>query len=348
MDSELTMLDRFQRAVLRKEIDKVPVCSVTQTGIMDLMNLTGTSWPKAFTDPGEMTALAMAGYEIAGLEAVRYPFTSFDLPLAFGCSFSCGTSVSQPHQTDFPCKTLEEAENFVVPDHLYENSFVQIMLETTDSLRRQIDEKGYELPLIAGIVGPTSLTSCLIGVNNFLFWCVREPDVLAGLFSLCSEICVEYANILCDRGADSVVIIDSECGPDLFPPPLFESMVLPLYKKMTPKMNPLNILHMCGDATLILDSIAESGFSAVSLEEKTDIGYASLSVGKDICLVGNVSPANEMLLQSPEAVKNAAKQCIEDGVGILAPGCGLAPYTPLSNVQAFVAARDEYYSEKSK
>ena len=346
MDSELTMLERFQRAILRKEVDKVPVCSVTQTGVTDLMKMTNTSWPKAFTDPNEMAALSMAGYEIAGFEAVRYPFTSFDLPLALGCSFSGGTSVSQPHMTDFPCNTPEEAENFVVPDNLYETFGVQVMLETTDLLRKQIDDKGYELPLIAGIVGPTSLTSCLIGVNNYLFWCLKEPDVLTRLFSICSEICVEYSNMLSDRGVDSVVIIDSECGPDLFPPPLFESMVLPLYKKMTPKMSKYNILHMCGDATLILDPIAESGFSAVSLEEKTDMLYASRSVGKDICLVGNVSPANELLLMSKEVIKKAAKKCIEDGVGILAPGCGLAPYTSLSNIQAFIAARDEYYSEK--
>jgi len=108
----------------------------------------------------------------------------------------------------------------------------------------------------------------------------------------------------------------------------------------------LNILHMCGDATMILDPIAESGFEAVSLEEKVDMQYASETVGNDICLIGNISPSNELLLQSPDVVKKVSKQCIEDGVRILAPGCGIAPHTSLSNIQAFVAARDEYYLEK--
>ncbi|MDV0445610.1 Uroporphyrinogen decarboxylase [Methanimicrococcus sp. At1] len=342
----MTMLERFTRSLLRKEVDKVPVCSVTQTGTTGLMEMTGTSWPKAFTDPEEMAALAMAGYEIAGLEGVRYPFSSPDIPQAFGCTYSKGTHDSPPHQLDFPCKNPEDVKNVVIPDNLYESPGVAAMIETTDILRKQIDDKGYELPLIAGILGPASFASCVAGVNNYLMWCVKETDALSELIRLGGEVCAEYANVLYDHGADSVVIIDSESGPDLFPPPLFEPMFLPAYQKMTRTMKGLNILHMCGDATAILEPIAESGFLGVSLEEKVHMDYASHVVGNEICLIGNVSPADDLLLRSPAEVKAAAKKCIEDGTRILAPGCGIAPYTPLENIKAFVAARDEYYSEQ--
>jgi [methyl-Co(III) methanol-specific corrinoid protein]:coenzyme M methyltransferase len=39
-----------------------------------------------------------------------------------------------------------------------------------------------------------------------------------------------------------------------------------------------------------------------------------------------------------------AKACLEDGIDILAPGCGLAPHTPLENIKALFRARDEYCS----
>ena len=340
------MLERFTRSLELKEVDKVPVCSVTQTGTRDLMRMTGTSWPKAFTDPKEMAALAMAGYEIAGLEGVRYPFTSLDFPEAFGCTFSNGTKDSPPHQTGFPCKNLKDVKDVVIPDNLYESPGIHALIEVTDLLRKVITDKGYETPLIAGILGPAAFASCVAGVNNFLMWCIREPDALTELFKIGAEVSAEYANVLYDHGADAVVIIDSEAGPDLFPPPLFSPMVLPFYKQMTNKMKGLNILHMCGDATAILDPIADSGFLGVSLEEKVDMGYAAETIGDQICLIGNVSPSNEMLLQKPAVVKQAAKRCIEDGVRILAPGCGIAPWTPLENVKALVAARDEYYVEK--
>jgi [methyl-Co(III) methanol-specific corrinoid protein]:coenzyme M methyltransferase len=340
------MLERFTRSLHKKEVGKIPVCSVTQTGTMELMEMTKTSWPKAFTDPEEMAALAMAGYEIAGLEGVRYPFSSPEIPQAFGCAYSAGTNSSPPHQLDFPCKKPVNVDDVVIPDNLYESSGIKSMIETTDILRGRIDEKGYELPLIAGILGPASFAACVAGVNNYLMWSVKEPDALQKLINLGGEVCAEYANVLYDRGADSVVIIDSESGPDLFPPPFFEPMFLPVYKKMTNAMKGLNILHMCGDATLILESVAKSGFLGVSLEEKTDMSYASQVIGKEVCLIGNVSAADDLLLQSSDFVKASAKRCIEDGVNILAPGCGIAPYTPLGNIKAFVAARDEYYSEK--
>lgn len=346
MDGNLTMTERFERSLHLKEVDKVPVCSVTQTGTLQLMEMTGTSWPKAFTDPAEMAALAMAGYEIVGFEGVRYPFSSPDIPQAFGCIYSEGTYQSPPHQIDFPCKTTEDALNLTVPDHLYESPGIQSMIQTTEILRRQINDKGYELPLIAGILGPASFASCVCGVNNYLMWCVKEPDALQKLINLGGEVCAEYANVLYDHGADSVVIIDSESGPDLFPPPLFKPMFLPIYEKMANAMKGLNILHMCGDATLILEPIAKSGFLGVSLEEKVQMDYAAHVVGNDICLIGNVSAADDLLLHSPEFVKESAKRCIEDGTRILAPGCGIAPHTPLANMKAFVAARDEYYSEK--
>jgi len=342
------MLERFQRSVQRKEVDKVPVCSVTQTGTVELMKMTGTSWPKAFWDSREMAELAMAGYEIAGLECIRYPFCSLDIPSAFDCSYSEGTANSPPHQTDFPCKAPGDVKDVVIPDNFYESSGVRTMLEATDILRRKIDDKGYELPLIAGIIGPSSLAACIAGINNYLKWCIREPDALSELFKIGTEICTEYANVLYDHGADSVVIIDSESGPDLFPPPLFSKMVLPLYKEMTAKMKRDTILHMCGDSTDILDPIAESGFAGVSIEEKTDMAYASQAIGDKICLIGNISPSKTLLLQTPADVKREAEQCIEDGARILAPGCGIAPHTPLENIKAFVAARDEHYSRKKK
>jgi [methyl-Co(III) methanol-specific corrinoid protein]:coenzyme M methyltransferase len=69
-------------------------------------------------------------------------------------------------------------------------------------------------------------------------------------------------------------------------------------------------------------------------------------MGKRACLIGNLSPVATLLAKSPENVKQEAKMCIENGVDILAPGCGIAPHTPLTNLNALVEARDEYYLEK--
>ncbi|WNY25655.1 Uroporphyrinogen decarboxylase [Methanolapillus millepedarum] len=338
------MKERFIRSVKMEPVDKVPVLSITQTGTVDLMNLSKAFWPKAHYNPEEMAALAVAGHTFVGFEAVRYPFSLLELPEAFGCTMSEGTFDSQPHQLDFPVKKKEDVSKLNLPD-LSKCRGVSVVLEATRLIQKRLDGGNDDIPLIAGALGPAALASCVCGVHNYLRWCIQEPDLLSELMVLCAGVCAEYTNMLYDADVDGVLLVDSEAGPDLFPPPLFESMVLPVYKNLTQKIRGLSLLHMCGDATAILEPMAKSGFQGISIEEKTNMADASKLIGNQVCLIGNVSPARTLLLGTPDTVKKEAKQCLADGTRMLSPGCGIAPRTPLENLKAFVAARDEYYLE---
>lgn len=338
--SELTLKQRFIASLERKDVDKVPVCSVTQTGIVELMELTGAKWPDAHYDPEKMATLAISAHEITGFEAVRYPFCNTVMPETLGCTIKEGTLDTQPQIIDFPCKEKKDVAGMTVPDKLLESRRIRTVLQATDIVKSRLSD---DVPVIAGILGPAAIACCLCGVNNYLMWCITAPEVLEELLVLGTSACTEYANALFDRGVDAVVIIDSESGPDLFPPPLFESMILPHYRSITQDLKGHSILHICGDATEIMDKMADSGFEGLSIEEKVNLAYASKVVAGRACLIGNVSPVFTLLERSPEQIKKEAKQCIENGVGILAPGCGIAPQTPIEKIRAFVAARDEYY-----
>ncbi|WMW25027.1 methylcobamide:CoM methyltransferase MtaA [Methanolobus sediminis] len=341
---DFTAKERFIRSLEGKEVDKVPVCSVTQTGVVELMELTGSKWPQAHYDPEMMATLVIAGHEIAGLEAVRFPFCTTVIAETLGCIFDEGSIDTQPYQLDFPCKTKEDAANFSLPSNLSECRRIKIMLQAAELIRSKVSD---DIPVIAGMIGPAAIAFYLSGANNYLRWCITEPELLQRLMKLGTELCIEYANLLFEKGVDAVVIIDSEAGPDILPPPLFTELVLPEYRLLTAGMKGHSILHICGDATDILEGMAESGFEGLSVEERTDIAYAKSIVGERACLIGNVSPAATLLSKSTDQIKKEAKQCIRDGAGILAPGCGIAPRTPVGNIQAFVAARDEYYEEKA-
>lgn len=59
------------------KLDRVPVVSLTGAGGMvnvEMQKATGIYWPDAHKDPEKMTNLAIASYEISGLECVRVPF----------------------------------------------------------------------------------------------------------------------------------------------------------------------------------------------------------------------------------------------------------------------------------
>ncbi|WP_406661767.1 methylcobamide:CoM methyltransferase MtaA [Methanolobus sp. ZRKC3] len=336
----MTQRERFIRSLKGETVDKVPVCAVTQTGTVDLMELAGAKWPEANYDPEKMATLAIAAHEFAGLEAVRIPFCTSVIAETLGCRFDEGSFDTQPYQLDFPCKKKDDVQDIAIPDDITETPRMKTVLQAAGIVREKI---GDDIPIIAGMIGSAATAFYLSGANNYLMWCITQEDIFKDLLKIGTEVCVEYGNALYEHGVDSVVMIDSEAGPDILPPTLFESLVLPEYLSITSKVDGLNILHICGDSSDILDPMADSGFKGLSIEEKVDVRYARQVVGKRASIIGNISPSATLLGKSTDSIKKEAKQCIEDGVNILAPGCGIAPHTPTENLRAMVEARDEYY-----
>jgi len=324
-----------------KEVDIVPVCSVTQTGTVELMEATGAYWPDAHYDAKMMGTLAIGGYEITGLEAVRYPFDGTAIAQTLGCTIKEGTFDSQPAVLKGPCQSKEDALEYTIPANFMESDRIATILDATVFVREKV---GNDVPVIAGMVGPAAIAAFLLGVKNYLMWSITDPEIIERVVQIGVKICTDYSNALFKKGADVVCMPDSESGPDLLPPEVFESLFLPQYKKLCYDTSGPLILHMCGDATAILDPMANAGFEGLSIEEKVDVKYAKDVIGDRACLIGNVAPVSTLLSSQPSNVKREAKECIENGVDILAPGCGLAPHTPTKNIKALISARDEYYN----
>ena len=252
-----------------------------------------------------------------------------------------GTVESQPSIVSFPCKTRDDLRNVDI-EHMMDNGRMETILSATGIIREKV---GDDVPLIAGAPGPAGVAYALSGPENYLRWMITDEDAFREMLGIGVEFSLEYSNAILEAGADAICMPESNAGPDLMPPQLFESMVLPEYRNLTHRSKGLLILHMCGDAVWILEPMSRSGFDGISIEEKVDMAHAVKVMGDRVCIIGNVSSAGTLLWGSVEAVKDEARRCIADGTDILAPSCGIAPRTPLENLKALVAARDEYYME---
>ncbi|MCQ1536925.1 MtaA/CmuA family methyltransferase [Methanosarcina sp. KYL-1] len=341
---ETNLRKNFLNALHGKPVERVPALSVTQTGTWKLMDMTGASWPDAHSDPEKMAALALAGHEIAGLEAVRYPYCLTVLAEALGCEVRMGTKSIQPSVLSHPFS--KGPEGLKVPEALLEKGRIPVVLKATEILKART---GGEVPLIAGMEGPLTVFSHLAEIKSCLIWMIKKPDYVAQFMETCTEVCIEYANALLDHGADALCMPDGGIvASGMMPPSVLEDSVKPFYKEFCKNLKGPKILHICGEVGGSLKTLSECGFDAISIEEKVSIKAAKASIGDRARLIGNISPSGTLLFGTPEHVKAEAKQCLSDGVDILAPGCGIAPMTPLANMRAIVEARDEWYEEKGK
>jgi [methyl-Co(III) methanol-specific corrinoid protein]:coenzyme M methyltransferase len=258
-----------------------------------------------------------------------------------GCSINQGRSDAQPFSQSQPF--AKETEKFELPPDLTDRGRITLLINVTSILRERVGE---EVPLIAGIEGPASLASRLLGTYNFLTWVLRKPELLRSCLEVTGTACSIYADVLSEAGADAVCIVDGIAGPSMLDPKHLDFLIKPEYENFCRIGKGMKLIHVCGNSTPILKTLSECGFNGISIEEKVaDLPAAKKLVGKKTSLIGNISSSGVMLTGTCEEIKYEAKKCLEGGIDILAPGCGIAPKTPVRNLIALVEARDEFYSK---
>lgn len=101
---------RLINALKGKNIDKIPCLSVTQTGTVELMDITGSAWPAAHSNPEKMADLALAAHKFAGLEAIRYPYCLTIIAEIMGCNVRMDTKEIQPSVLTNPFSTARRTK----------------------------------------------------------------------------------------------------------------------------------------------------------------------------------------------------------------------------------------------
>ncbi len=261
---DMTLKERLLNALEGKQVDKVPVCSVTQTGIVELMDQVGAPWPEAHSEPELMAKLAIANYEVSGLEAVRVPYCLTVLAEAMGCEVNMGTKNRQPSVTahPYPPKDLEGME---MPENLIDKGRIQAVLGSIKIIREKV---GPDVPIIGGMEGPVTLASDLSSVKTFMKWSLKKPDLFEQVLDFATEATIAYANSMALAGADVVAIADPVASPDLMSPDSFKNILQSRLQRFSSNVNSVTVLHVCGNVNPILDYMADCGFEGLSVEEK--------------------------------------------------------------------------------
>ncbi len=336
----MTLKENLLNALEGKSIERIPVVSVTQTGIVELMDKVGASWPEAHVDALKMADLAISAYEIGGLEAVRLPYCLTVLAEAMGCEVNMGTKNRQPSVIAHPYEKPDMLDSIEIPN-LKNKGRIPAVLDAIKITREKI---GSDIPIIAGMEGPITLASDMVSVKSFMKWSIKKPDALMKALEKATDAAIEYANLMVEAGADVVCIADPVSSPDLMSPTDFKEKLMKYIIKFADNVKAPVILHVCGNVTPIIEYMADCHCKGLSIEEKvTDVASAKEKTHGKAIIVGNVSSPFVLLSGDETKVREATKKALESGVGILAPGCGIAPMTPLENIKTMVDERNKYY-----
>jgi [methyl-Co(III) methanol-specific corrinoid protein]:coenzyme M methyltransferase len=106
------------------------------------------------------------------------------------------------------------------------------------------------------------------------------------------------------------------------------------------------VLHICGNTDSIIPMMCDTGVVGISIEEKADLMKAvEIAHGKGVRVFGNVATATTLFSGTPQQCYREAWKALKNGTDFLAPGCGVAPQTPLVNIRQLQTARNDYFAK---
>ena len=119
---------------------------------------------------------------------------------------------------------------------------------------------------------------------------------------------------------------------------------MPRLRRITGILDVPCILHICGDTSLIIESMAQTGSKVLSLDQCMDL-EKTRKKSPQTALGGNVDPTGTLTIGTRDKVVEDTLHCLRTGGSkrfILMTGCGIPPAAPLDNVKTMIRTAKDY------
>lgn len=239
-------------------------------------------------------------------------------------------------------KSLEEVETLSIKPYLFEEDKKQQLNYKAIELIH--DEIGQEANIMYGISGPLTLARYLLPIEMILKGMRKKPELVHALLRFTTDIIIEMVKHFRSLPYLNFMIYDPVSSGSLISPKQYREFSLPYTKEIVKEMqqtSPLNFLHICGDTTQSLETLADTGIEVLSLDQKVDLAVAKEKVGSRVTLMGNIDPVSSLLFGSTAQVQEEVEQLME-AVGdnpkglIVGSGCGIPADVPQERIKAMI------------
>jgi len=325
--------ERVLNAVFNREVDRIPVVSVTSVATEDFMEASNAWWPDAHKDPKKMAELGAAAHKMTGLESVNVPFCLTVEIEALGCQVSLhekGEKLRWPSVISSPVKEPTDLE---IPEDFAKRGRIPVVLKAIRLLKKEIKE---DVSVVSYVTGPFTMAGYLAGHDKLLMMTLTDPRKARDFIDMASKVAAHFGALLKEAEADVITVQEPSACCDVISPSMFDNLIKPSLRELMAQLKPPRILHICGTVSPILRGMAECGAEALSVDERVNVAEAKKALGPKPTIVGNIAPISVLFKGTPKDVERAVIGAIEAGVDMVAPGCDLWPYTPAENVKTMV------------
>jgi [methyl-Co(III) methanol-specific corrinoid protein]:coenzyme M methyltransferase len=325
--------ERLLEAMKINKTDRPPcICpgGMMNMIVRELVEDKELTWPDAHIDGEKMAKLAIKSHRVGSFENYGVPFCMTVEAEAMGAEVSLGTIDTEPRVTEYCILKSEEYKNLKSIN--LNKGRAKAVLDAITYLKKQ----GGDIPIIGNLVGPISLASSLVDPMMFYKEMRKKPDEVHKLLDFVTEESLKFGIEQLKSGADIITIADPSGTGEILGEKQFATFVVPYLNKLIEGLENYKpksvIVHICGRLKSVYKPLNDLKSGVISFDAITSVLQVKEFV-KNKAIMGNVSTYT-LEYGDSEKVEQISRKCVEQGVHILAPACGLGMGTPLNNIKA--------------
>jgi [methyl-Co(III) methanol-specific corrinoid protein]:coenzyme M methyltransferase len=326
--------ERVMAVINHQKPDRMPCFGANSTVTYEQMEKVDAYWPEGHVEAEAMAKQALAAYTVLGFDAVRLPFCQTFEAVALGCIRKPGKvrelegfpGIEHP-----PPYKLDDSPEF--PEDFLSRGYIPQLIKAVEILKKEV---GDEVPIVAGIIGPFTIAGSLLDSVPLLKATFKAPQKIRPFLDVGEKAGTALAKALIEAGADIIACEDMTASPELIHPKTYKEFELEYQRKQFEAIPVPKILHICGNVDAIVEWMGQTGANILSLEPKASAKLAREKCGSDVILMGGVDTATTLFMKDADTVRQGCEETVADGIQIMAPGCAVAPGTPMENLLTMV------------
>jgi len=342
--SELTGKQRVQKLFKREPLDTMPCFSGQGAVVVQAIDKMGTQFAKIHTDARLMAESAITSARMFNMDAVVIPYDMAAVAEAMGRGVSLYDGAEGVIYPTVPNKWKDFDEINIPADYMSQGRLPMI-----DEAFKIIKAEAPDLAVGAWVLGPFTMAGQIMELDILLKSIKKKKELVTGFLDQITQITIDLVKHYQELDVDFISVRDMGSGTDLISPRMWKTLVGPNLKKVFDAITCVpSVNHICGSTDMIIEMMHECGADALSVDQKNNIVETRAKLGNDILLFGNFDPyATLCQIEDQAEVETIIKQCIDNGMDSVWPGCDIWPDVREENMKTYVKTVKEYGKKPS-
>lgn len=268
-------------------------------------------------------------------------------PSAFGSQLVWGEN-----EFPFPREVLRspaDIERLKAPDPR-KHGLPPFVIKRLAHLRPQIEAAGHQIRF--GVSrGPFNVASFLMGMTEFLLALKTDAALTHRLLAVITDFLVDWVawQRECFPSIDGLLVLDDIAG--FVSGRDFEEFGLPYFKRIFDTDVTVKFFHNDAPCKECAPYLAQIGVNLLNFGVQHTLSEMRIWAGDSVALLGNIPPRDVLASGTPADVERAVWQMLDQVHGqrriIMSCGGGMSPGVPTCNIEALVAAVDDYAASRA-